>query len=631
MKKLSLSFIFSCIAMALFAQTGVYDLTTVPDAVKKNANMITRKEAIQFEVKDIDRAYLTVDKIFTVLNENGKDVLDFHEFTNKYIDLTDAEIRVLDAAGKTVSKFKKSEMTTVANGDGLIDEGKVTFFSVPAPVYPITVQFKYEVRYKGTMMYPQYTVQSAGEGVQESSFTLKVPASLDIRYKEKNISLAPVVKTVGEDKFYEWTVSNRAPLESEPGAVSFESRYPTIQLAPNRFKLYDYDGEMSTWKAFGNWEYGLLQGLNALSPERKTFFTTLVKDAGTDKEKVRMVYQYLQKNFRYVSIQLGIGGYRPFAASFTDEKKYGDCKGLSFYTHSVLEALGIKSYVALINAGYNKEPADINFPCNVFNHMILCVPMQKDTVWLECTSNTNDFGVLGNFTENRNALLVTPEGGILVATPRSKSSDNRLVSHSKVQLAEDASGESASTWQTSGEYTQDIIHYIRDENRDNQKKFLVNYYGFQQPDDFSVLKADAAEGAATEIRMTLEKVPEFIAGNKMFLRPRLYKLINGKLPKAENRQQDYFFECPFQKVDTTAYRLPVGYIAEAMPAEKKLQCRYGSYISKCWYSAAENTLYSTATLELFQHRIPAADYAAVKTFFDDVLKNDAQRMVIKKQ
>jgi hypothetical protein len=630
MKNTLFTISFLLLMVYAFPQSPTYDLSAVPENIKKNADVIVRSENIQFEIKDIDRAYLTVDKVITIANENGKSELAFREYTNKYIELTEAEIKVYDAAGKAVKKYKMSDMNTVANGDGLIDEGKITYYVVTTANYPITVEYKYELRFKGTLRYPDYSILKSKEGVENSSFTVKVPAELDLRYKEKNIQLKPEITTEDKYKVYKWSVKNMPPVEFEEGSVSFESRYPAIFLAPNRFKLYEYDGDMTSWKKFGNWENDLIKGLDVLPEDRKAFFTALVKNAPNDREKIRLVYQYLQKNFRYVSIQLGIGGYKPFPAVFTDQKKYGDCKGLSFYTHSVLNALGIKSYVALVNAGYNEEPADQDFPCNHFDHMILCVPQKKDTIWLECTSNTNEFAVLGNFTENRNALLITEDGGVLVPTPKSKSSDNAFNSFTRITMEDDASGKSVTALQTTGEYSQDIIQNMLDEKKDDQKKMLVNYYGFKQPDEFSVEKKQTDNNFTTIVNLAIEKIPEFVAGSKMFLSPRLYKIFSVNLPKAENRHNDFYFECPFEKNDTTVFNLPEGYISDALPSEKNIQCAYGTYVARCWYNEKEKAIYSTAKLVLLQYKIPAASYAAVKSFFDDVLKDDTQKIVIKK-
>jgi hypothetical protein len=79
--------------------------------------------------------------------------------------------------------------------------------------------------------------------------------------------------------------------------------------------------------------------------------------------------------------------------------------------YSLLNAVNIKAYWAIIRAGVNEYPADPGFPNNSFNHEILCIPFKNDTTWLECTSTTQPFGKLGSFTENRNALLITEDGG----------------------------------------------------------------------------------------------------------------------------------------------------------------------------------------------------------------------------
>ncbi len=176
------------------------------------------------------------------------------------------------------------------------------------------------------------------------------------------------------------SVNNLPVIEYESGAVSFESRYPCIILAATRFKMDDYEGDMTSWKNLGIWYNSLHKGLDQLPEDRKAFLKDLVKDAKDDREKVRIIYNYLQKNFRYVSIQLGIGGWKSLPANFTDQKKYGDCKGLSNYMYAALKAVGIKSYPALINAQYNKEPLDPSFPMSGFNHVILCVPQPKDSI-----------------------------------------------------------------------------------------------------------------------------------------------------------------------------------------------------------------------------------------------------------
>ncbi len=619
-----------CFASFISVAQNQYNIASIPEAVKKNASVVKRAENIVFAVTDINSASKEVHQVYTVMSEAGKAALVFQESTDKFHSLGDVEIRVYDAEGKTINKYRKKDLTTVAFSDGLVDDAKYHYFMVTTPSYPVTVEYKYDIQYKATLNYPAYYLITPGQGVERSSFTAKVPKELDLRYKEKNVKLAPAITEEGKFKVYKWSVSNLEPIVYEEGAVSFESRYPAILIAPTKFQIDDYEGDMSSWKNFGIWYKQLRKGTDVLPDERKAFFEEMVKDAKNDKEKVKLIYEYLQANFRYVSIQLGIGGFKPFSANFTDKKKYGDCKALSNYMQTALDAVKIKSYVALINANSNKEPVDPDFPCNQFNHMILCVPMKKDTVWLECTSSTNDFAVLGSFTENRNALVIADEGGVLVPTPSSRSNDNVFQAHTTIHIESDGNGKTVTNLRTAGEYKQDLINYLFDEKLDDQKAFIVNYLGFKMPDQFSVHKKSEGNDFRTTIELELEKIPDFRAGSKMFLNQRIYQLWSSKLPKKENRKLDYFFECPFQKIDTTIIYLPEGYKVDAIPKEKKLACEFANYTTSYRFDESINAVISTANMTLSRHRIPASKYAEVKNFFDEVLLDDSQKIVIKK-
>ena len=323
-----------------------------------------------------------------------------------------------------------------------------------------------------------------------------------------------------------------------------------------------------------------------------------------------------------------MGGLKPFSASFTDEKKYGDCKALSNYMKAALKAVGVKSYVAIINAEYNEEPVDADFPANNFNHVILCVPQPKDSLWLECTSSTTEFDQLGTFTENRNALLITENGGVLVSTPRSEASENILNTRTVITMESDLSGSTETVFTTKGEYQEMMADVLKDK-KDDQKEFMVLYMGYKEPDEF-VLEKTGQESGQTKMLMAVRKVPEFTAGDKFFFNPHINKIIARPLPKAENRKLDFYFRCPYEKKDTTIIKLPSNFHPDVFPKERTLSTSYTNYEFKSWYNEKENAIYTSTTLILKKHKIPAADYAAVKSFFDDVSKDDAQRVIVKK-
>ena len=133
----------------------------------------------------------------------------------------------------------------------------------------------------------------------------------------------------------------------------------------------------------------------------------------------------MQQKTRYISIQVGIGGWKPMLASEVDRLGYGDCKALTNYTRALLSEVGITSYYAKIYAGRGKRKSlDGNLVSQQSNHVILMVPFERDTTWLECTNQKIPFGHLGSFTDDRDALVITPEGGMLIKTPKIPVEEN---------------------------------------------------------------------------------------------------------------------------------------------------------------------------------------------------------------
>lgn len=104
-KGCTLAFAMLCFFTAN-AQT-VYNLAMVPESLKTKANVVTHLENINLEVSGLDEMKLSVHKVFTVVNEEGKNALTFKKYTSKYVSLDDAEIKVFDQSGKQVNKYKK--------------------------------------------------------------------------------------------------------------------------------------------------------------------------------------------------------------------------------------------------------------------------------------------------------------------------------------------------------------------------------------------------------------------------------------------------------------------------------------------------------------------------------------------
>ncbi|NJO92053.1 MAG: transglutaminase domain-containing protein [Chloroflexia bacterium] len=225
--------------------------------------------------------------------------------------------------------------------------------------------------------------------MEQSGTQLVIKKGIGFRVYEKDLKHACDTFSLEDKMIYTWQEENiPAEKPEDRFMISFDKKTPYLLTSPNEFIMGGLNGNMADWKTFGSFFYNLNSNRDNLSPEFETRIKQLVNNVTDKKEIVKILYNYLQKNTRYVSIQLGIGGYQTLEASFVEKKGYGDCKALSNYMKAMLKSLGIASYQALISS---EEDIIAEFPSNQFDHVILCVPLQKDTLWLECTNQTIPF------------------------------------------------------------------------------------------------------------------------------------------------------------------------------------------------------------------------------------------------
>lgn len=610
--------------------TNVYDASVIRKELRENANVVVRYSRTDLQVFAPDKAVIKVREIVTILNAKGESELVFYEETDKFHILEDAEIKLYNASGSLIEKHKKKDFSSSASGAGLVEDGKAFYFRLSAPSYPVTVEKEYEVRLRSLYMLPPVYFSTPYRSVEYSTIALTYPSNIRINHKLYNIRSEGKHTAVGGNEVWQWEAKDLRSTFYESNSGNLAYRLPSIRFNMSSFDFDGYAGDMSSWKSLGLW-YNLIVGnTNRLSPRYQEEVRQVVAGAVNDREKVRLLYQYLQKNFRYVSIQLGIGGFKPFPADFVHEKKYGDCKGLSNYMEACLAAVGVKSYSAWIRSSETDNMLDPDFPHLFSNHQILLVPMGKDSIWLECTSDVHEMGHLGSSTENRYALLMTEQGGKLVRTPKSDPASNVLRTSAEVTLNEEGNAESKLTAASTGEFRYMMVSFSRIAE-DKRKAFFINYFGMNQPDEFKISYRNASTSDfIMDVELFSEKGYDFKAGSKFFLKPRLFRNWTQKLPETEKRETDYFIDFPFQKYDTVVYILPRGFTVEALPKDKEISTPIASYKAKYWHDKEKNQVYSVSELSVREQQVPAGKYAEAKKFFDQVLEDGNQKIILLK-
>lgn len=631
MKQILSLFIFSM--SGLFAAAGdEYAVARINPELLKAANAVKRLEFQRFEIKDPGKAVYSYKYAITILNENGDEHAEWVESYDKFNSIKSVDATLYDANGKKIKSLKKSDVIDIsATSDiSLAEDNRIKHHNFNYKIYPYTVEYEVEIKQDGLLFIPSWMpVVDEDFSVEQSSYEVICATDYSLRHKSYKYEGEPVVTDNGKTKTYKWEVKNVTAKKREYAAPEWQKITPTVMVGPTAFSIEGYSGNMNTWQDFGKFVQSLRSNKDQL-PENIKQAVHQIADTETDtKRKIDLLYKYMQQNTRYISIQLGIGGWQPFDAAFVATKRYGDCKALTNYMYAILKEAGIKSNYSLIKAGEYKRYIVDDFPGQQFNHVILSVPLEKDTVWLECTSQTLPTGYLSNFTSNRYALAINEDGGALVRTPRYTANDN--LQHRIINANLDENGKLVASVTTTyhGEQQDDLHQIINGLSKKEQEERLKKNINLPTYDIKSFeYKEIKSRIPAIEETMQLE-VDNYaqVSGKRIFIQPNLLSKQSFKLPN-ESRQHDIDLMFEFKDVDTIKINIPAGYKPEALPQPVSIRNKFGIY--KIGYKVEHNMIECTRSLEAIAGRHPATDYADLVKHYDELFKADRSRIVLVK-
>ena len=627
-----LSYCLLLLSPALSAQS--YNVALIPDSLKKNARAIVREEEMILEIKSPAKAVTREHHVYTIFNENGDNIGGFTSWYDKFTSINSISGTLYDAMGKALKKVKKKDMEdkSAVSSNDLADDGRYKEYNFYCRVYPYTVDYEEEDEINGVLDFPDWKpLYSSGISTQHSKYTIVAPKDYRVRYKLMNGAREPVITEKDDKKIYTWEISNLPARSTEIAGPRWREIAPCVLIAPSDFEAQGYKGNMSTWESYGKFISQLRMGRDVLPEDIKKKVHELTDNLKEPREKVYALYNFLQQNTHYISIQLGIGGWQPFSAEYVATKRYGDCKALSNYMVALLKEVGITGKYVIIYGGEDVPPIVDDFPCLQGNHIVTCVPMGKDTIWLECTSQTKAAGYMGSCTGDRKAILIDEDGGHIVRTPAYGAADNLQC---RVVIAEiNADGNLDAEVNTM--YTgikQELPHGLINEiNAEQREKYLNGLFHLPT---YKVDKSHYEEqkGSIPVVKEYLHVIsPNYanISGKRLFITPNLFDRSNTRLPADSARKYDFIDDEAFKDIDSISIKIPAGYSPESIPPDVNIDSRFGRYTASVKV-AGDKIVYYRSREESIR-RFPPSEYADLVKFYEQLYKADHNRVVLVKK
>jgi len=627
----------------MHAQAGA----AVPDHDEKTDAVLLYAEDI-VTVKPDGKMKKLTRRAYKILRKGGK---DYGYVTADY----DAETKIsslhgwcIPAQGKDYEVKDRDAVETalrgVSNGE-LYTDLRTKVIRIPAaePGNIVGYEVEQEVRpfvYQYMWMFQQEVP------VREARFTLQLPAGWEYKATWLNYKDS---KEAGSGNQWQWVVSDVKAIKPEDDMPPWRAVAGQLLMTLLPPGTSDKKG-FETWAEMGKWEDNLERGRRDASPAIQQKVKELTTGKVSMVEKMRALADFVQRDIRYVAIELGIGGFQPHGAPEVFDHHYGDCKDKATLMSAMLKEIGVDSYYLSINTTRGAVNPQTPPQMYWFNHEILGVQLKEDNkdpnlvaiyshpklgkvLIFDPTDEMTPFGQLRGELQANYGLLVTPDGGDLIELPQLPASASGVHRAGKFQLA--ANG--GLTGEVSEIYLGDSAtrqrYLFRSAQKDTDRLKYLEALLAGSLSTYQLTKATAVNVSEWHLPFQYQytvQAPNYAktAGNLLLVRPRvLGHASSDLLERKEPRKYAVEFDGLETNVMSYDITLPAGYEIDELPPAVDVDYSFGSYHAK---SVAEgNVLKYTRTVEIKQVSVPVSQAEDLKKFYRIIASDERNTAVLK--
>lgn len=392
----------------------------------------------------------------------------------------------------------------------------------------------------------------------------------------------------------------------------------------------------SSWADMGAW-YEELSGPRRVPDAAVSRKARALSAAAPDTlSKIRALASFAQREIRYVSIQIGLGGFQPHPAPSILSNRYGDCKDKATLLAAMLQAIGIDSFYVVIHSdrGGVTPQSPPSYSC--FNHVVLAIRLPEDVpddglaalvrhprlgrlLVFDPTMPTTPLGRLPFYLQDNTGLLVANKSGELLTLPRPAPEGNLLDRRGTFVLGGDGAlvGEIVETRR--GAEADSLRYRIQSATQSERRQYLETFLSRSfasfslQVFDFKNLDDPAADLVVSYKIIANAYAKK--AGGYLALRPRVVgaKAVDLASNSKKPRRYPIDLETASLGRDEFTIELPEGNVPDSLPKPTALEAGFASYTSQT--QASGRTIVYRREFRLVEPVLPASRYDEALKFF----------------
>jgi transglutaminase-like putative cysteine protease len=400
-------------------------------------------------VKDAQSITKNCREVRKILRHEGRDLGQFHFDFNKDNKLTYLKGWSIGVKGQQYELKEKDAIEyRPFSEDILYDDARYKVLLMPAAEAGAYVAVESEQKERPYVLQDAWFFHKRIP-IRKSRFTLLLPPNWEFEYRFANWKEFKPQRSGANQ--WTWEINDvpgfeeedRMPDESAVTGHMVVSFYP-----PGR-----QGTRMSSWPDVGAWADSLNASRRVVTPAMHQRVLELTADARTPLGKIQALADFLQREIRYVAIEIRIGGIQAHMAGDIFSNRYGDCKDKATLLATMLGDVGIESYLVLVHTGHGVTVPETPYAYS-FNHAILAIKLPEGTdasklyavvddqklgklLIFDPTNQAVPVGLLPYYEEGNYALVVLPNGGQLVQLPLLAPNLNRRLRTGSLELQPD--------------------------------------------------------------------------------------------------------------------------------------------------------------------------------------------------
>lgn len=616
--------------MSVKAFSQNYAISEIPEELKKDANAVVRNYSSEYLIKSWNDMEIKQKQVVSILNKAAEKFSYVNIPYDKNRKISEVKIKILDANGKQLKTYSKSDLNDVSQSDDsdLYSDYRALASRIIQPTYPYTIEVSYSIRTNDTAFLPKLQPYFSNNiSIENLNIEFRNESGINLRKKITESDFGKVELSESGNSL-KASYKNIPAYKYEKYAPEPETLFPKIEFALDKACLKDKCGDFSSWQSLAKWYNTLMEPVSVITPEIQNEVNSL-NLKGSTSEKVKTIYQYMQKKTRYVYVGIGIGGWQPMVVDDVRKKAYGDCKALTNYMRVLLKAAGIPSYYATITMDNTPVHYDENFPKIGGNHVILYIPTEQGDIWLENTNQNIAFNHLGYSTRNRNVVLMDTQNAKIINTPTYKAEDSEEAMHFVATIAEDNSLSGKFKFDFSGglyDFNLRKVTMTPEQMKEYLKSelYMLNFSSI----DYNNLLNDKDNGKLSyNIDFKANNFSKNL-GNDLYFRALPVSDSGFYLENSEDRKFPVEVAFGFTDNYEVEYTIPKNYKFSEVPLAKKIDSEYGNYSIE--FSQKDDKIIIKRKFRLNKGSIAVEKIPNYINFRKQINKIDATKILITK-